>query len=144
MDLSERIQALIDYSGLNVTQFAASVGFTTPQAVREMLKGRTKMLSHKSYELLMSAFPEINGTWLLTGEGSMLNSTTHTTNNVTGHNVCGVNVNGRDIDIKCPTEYETLLNIVNTHNEVVARMQSQIDKAQEQINELIAMLKTKI
>ena len=92
----------------------------------------------------MSAFPEINGTWLLTGEGPMLNPAPHTTNNISGHNVCGVNVNGRDIDIKCPSEYETLLNIVNTHNEIVAKMQSQLDKAQSQIDEFIAILKAKL
>lgn len=75
----------------------------------------------------------------------MLNPMAHqSAGNVSGHNVCGVNVNGRDIDIKCPTEYETLLEVVNAHNKVVAKMQSQLDKAQSQIDELIAMLKAKL
>lgn len=71
-------------------------------------------------------------------------STYQSAGNVSGHNVCGVNVNGRDIDIKCPTEYEALLNIVNANNEIVSRMQAQLDKAQSQIDELIALLKTKL
>lgn len=151
MELSERIKALVEYSGLNVTQFANRVGFSTAQAVRELIKGKTKTLSYKSLNLILDAFPEISKAWLTSGEGEMLKSVSQNANNISGHNVCGVNVNGRDIDIKCPTEYETLLDIVKAHNDVVTRMQNQIDKsqiqldkAQTQIDELLAIIKTKL
>lgn len=151
MELSERIKALVEFSGLNVTQFANRVGFSTAQAVRELIKGKTKSLSYKSLNLILGAFPEISKAWLTSGEGEMLKSVSQNANNITGHNVCGVNVNGRDIDIKCPSEYETLLDIVRAHNEVVARMQDQLDKsqiqldkAQTQIDELLAIIKTKL
>lgn len=144
MELNERIKALVEYSGLNVTQFANRVGFSTAQAVRELIKGKTKTLSYKSLNLILGAFPEISKAWLTSGEGEMLKSVSQNANNISGHNVCGVNVNGRDIDIKCPTEYDTLLDIVKAHNAVVARMQNQIDKAQTQIDELLAIIKTKL
>lgn len=99
----------------------------------------------------IDANSDLNVDWLLTGEGEMLKSVSQNANNITGHNVCGVNVNGRDIDIKCPSEYETLLNIVKAHNEVVTRMQNQLDKsqiqldkAQTQIDDLLAIIKTKL
>lgn len=151
MELSERIKTLVDYSGLNVTQFAKYAGFRTAQAVRELIKGKTQTLSYKALNLILGAFPEISEAWLTSGVGEMLKSVSQNANNISGHNVCGVNVNGRDIDIKCPTEYESLLDIVKAHNEVVTRMQNQIDKsqiqldkAQTQIDELLAIIKNKL
>lgn len=88
---------------------------------------------------------DLNVDWLTKGEGEMLKSATHqSAGNVSGHNVCGVNINGREIHITCPDEYETLLSIMNDHKTIVEKYQSQLDKAQSQIDELIAMLKMKL
>lgn len=74
MELKERIQKLIDYSEKNVSQFSKYVGVKTPQAIRELLAGNTKTLSENVQSKILSTFPEINKTWLLTGEGEMLKS----------------------------------------------------------------------
>lgn len=88
---------------------------------------------------------DLNVDWLTKGEGEMLKPATHqSAGNVSGHNVCGVNINGREIHITCPDEYETLLSIMNDHKNIVEKYQAQLDKAQSQIDELIAILKTKI
>lgn len=73
MVLSERIKTLVEYSHLTIPKFAEFVGFKTPQAVRELIKGNTKTLSDAALYKLISAFPNLNQTWLLTGEGEMLN-----------------------------------------------------------------------
>lgn len=72
MTLAERIQNLVDYSGLSVPKFAEKVGFKTPQAVRELIKGSTRSLSDAAQYKITSAFPELSIDWLLTGEGPML------------------------------------------------------------------------
>lgn len=72
MILSERISRLVEYSKLSIPRFAAFVGFKTPQAVRELIKGNTKTLSDAAIIKLSSAFPELNVDWLTTGEGDML------------------------------------------------------------------------
>lgn len=136
--LQVRLREFIDFMGISMQTFERQAGIGQGLGVR--LKSNSYSTTFKR---ISNAFPQLNIVWLKTGEGSMLNPTPHTTNNVTGHNVCGVNVNGRDIDIKCPTEYDMLINIVNTNNEVVSRMQAQLDKAQSQIDELIALLKAK-
>jgi len=64
-------------------------------------------------------------------------------NHVKGRNIGGINVNGREIHITFPSEYETLLDIVNNNNAIVEKYQAQLDKAQAQIDELIALLKSK-
>ena len=45
MILSQRIEALLEYSNMNIPKFAEFVGFKTPQTVRELIKGNTKSLS---------------------------------------------------------------------------------------------------
>lgn len=88
---------------------------------------------------------DLNVDWLTKGEGEMLKPATHqSAGNVSGHNVCGVNINGREIHITCPDEYQTLLSIMNDHKNIVEKYQAQLDKAQSQLDELIAILKTKI
>ncbi|MBD5210999.1 MAG: helix-turn-helix transcriptional regulator [Bacteroidales bacterium] len=72
MELKERIEALLEYSQKNISEFSRYVGFKTPQAVRELLKGNTKSLSEIAQNKISSAFPELNMDWLLNGRGDML------------------------------------------------------------------------
>lgn len=72
MELSDRIAALLEYSQKNISEFSRYVGFKTPQAVRELLKGNTKSLSEIAQNKISSAFPELNMDWLLNGRGDML------------------------------------------------------------------------
>ena len=72
MILSERINKLVEYSQMSIPQFAKLVGFKTPQAVRELIKGNTKSLSDAAIFKLSSAFPDLSMDWLLTGEGPMM------------------------------------------------------------------------
>ena len=87
---------------------------------------------------------DLNIDWLMKGEGEMIKSSTQSTGNVSGHNICGVNINGREIHISVPNEYETLLAIVQENKAMVEKYQTQLDKAQQQIDELIALLKTRL
>lgn len=72
MELKERIRSLINYSGLSIPKFAALAGFKTPQAVRELLYGRTKTLSYSAQYKIISSFPEVNSDWLVNGKGDMI------------------------------------------------------------------------
>lgn len=72
MELRDRISQILLYSGKNISELSRYVGFKTPQAVRELLKGNTRTLSEVAENKILAAFPEINKDWLLTGEGEML------------------------------------------------------------------------
>ena len=72
MELSKRIEKIVEYSGLSIPKFAEFVGFKTPQAVRELIKGNTKTLSYQAQDKILSAFPKVNPSWLLSGDGDML------------------------------------------------------------------------
>ena len=71
MDLKNRITSILEYSGKNISEFSRYVGFKTPQAVRELIKGNTKTLSDSAASKILKAFPEINATWLMSDEGEM-------------------------------------------------------------------------
>ena len=55
MELSKRIEKIVEYSGLSIPKFAEFVGFKTPQAVRELIKGNTKTLSFQAQEKIISS-----------------------------------------------------------------------------------------
>ena len=73
MTLSERIKAIVDYSGLSIPKYAQAIGVQTPQAIRDLISGKTKSISENIKSKILSYTPEINASWLFTGEGKMLN-----------------------------------------------------------------------
>ena len=73
MDAINIINKVIEYSGLSAASFAVRIGVKTTQAIYDLQKGRTKSISQSIANKISSCYPEINRTWLLTGEGDMLN-----------------------------------------------------------------------
>ncbi|MDY4217922.1 MAG: hypothetical protein SOX84_03975 [Prevotella sp.] len=74
MDTSSRIKAILDFYNLSVNQFVNMTKIKTKQAVYDLLSGKTKSISPAMQNKILSCFVEINKAWLLTGEGSMLQS----------------------------------------------------------------------
>lgn len=70
--MKEIIIKLLDYSKLNVKQFSEKLGMKRGQAIYDIMSGKTKRISEKLANQIISEFPEVNRTWLLTGEGEML------------------------------------------------------------------------
>ena len=66
------IDNLLLYSGLNPKSLSEKIGLERPQAIYDIQKGKTKNISPNMSDKIISAFPEISRTWLLTGEGEML------------------------------------------------------------------------
>lgn len=72
--MSDVINKLLIYSGLNAKAFADKIGLDRPQAIYDILKGKTKSISPSMSNKILSVFPEVSRTWLLTGEGDMLSA----------------------------------------------------------------------
>lgn len=79
MELSERIKKIIKHSGLSLPKYAQSIGVQTPQAIRDLTNGKTKSLSADMQSKIISYMPELNPSWLFTGEGAMLKDSKTTT-----------------------------------------------------------------
>lgn len=106
MILKDRIIAVRTHSGLNVSQFSHKVGFKTPQTIRELESGRTKSISYEVLNKILNIYPEINRTWLETGEGEMLNSTTKFSQSNSGGNNQQIEKVGDHADLRTGTFYE--------------------------------------
>lgn len=59
----------------NQRQFALAIG-VSPQAINNVIAERTKTPSSDLLNGIAKAFPQVNPTWILTGEGNMLRNTT--------------------------------------------------------------------
>lgn len=67
---------LLEYSGLNSKSFSEKIGLIRPQAIYDILNGKTQNISANMADKIISVFPEINRGWLQTGEGEMLKENT--------------------------------------------------------------------
>lgn len=68
------LNKLLEYSKLNGKSFSEKIGLIRPQAIYDIQNGKTQNISVSMANKIISAFPEVNKSWLLTGEGPMLNT----------------------------------------------------------------------
>lgn len=74
MGANERIAALLQHFNLSAKMFSERIGLDRPQAIYDIINGKTHSITEKMANKIISVFSEINKVWLLTGEGEMLNS----------------------------------------------------------------------
>ena len=72
MDARERIERLLNHLEMSAPAFAVAIGKDRPQFIYDIQKGKTKNISQELAKQILSAFPQINDVWLLTGQGQML------------------------------------------------------------------------
>ena len=72
MNASERLNMLMEIYELNAKAFSEMLGMKRPQAIYDILNGKTKSITEKMAMKIISVFSEINKVWLLTGEGNIL------------------------------------------------------------------------
>ncbi|WP_293926052.1 S24 family peptidase [Sphingobacterium sp. UBA6320] len=69
----ERLEQIIEHLGLNVNSFAKAIGLNRSERLYQIKKGNYTISKNLS-AIISKKFPEINEGWLLTGNGSMLES----------------------------------------------------------------------
>ena len=72
MTAAERLDEVLRYTQTNVKSLSERLGYARPQGLYDVAAGRTKSLSADLCRKIVTAFPEFNQAWLLTGEGEML------------------------------------------------------------------------
>jgi hypothetical protein len=68
--IGQRLGQVISHSGKSVNQFAVELG-DRPDKYYNVIKGRSNP-SWEMIENVIRAYPEVDGNWLLKGEGDML------------------------------------------------------------------------
>lgn len=72
MDASERISAILKHYGISVNDFAKRLGLERPQAIYDILNGKTKSITEGMASKIISVFSDISKSWILSGEGRMI------------------------------------------------------------------------
>ena len=136
MNLSERIKSLLEYKHQSAAAFAAMIGVKTPQAIRDIINGKTRSLSENVKNKILAALPEVSTTWLLTGEGAMLKSVGGTTmmQNSTGDN--SQNVQGNGITYHQGADMSVVSRLIDE----LAAQRRLTEQVQEQNARLITLL----
>ena len=75
MTIHLRLQELIDTLNISVLEFARQLGEHRGEKVYHILHGRLKP-RYDTLEKILVAFPQVNGDWLLRGEGLMFRGMT--------------------------------------------------------------------
>lgn len=70
MDIVARLKAYMDHVGLQISQFADQAQIPRP-TLSQILSGRNKKISNELLAKLHTAFPTLNISWLLFGDGDM-------------------------------------------------------------------------
>lgn len=130
--MKEIIIKLLDYSKLNVKQFSEKLGMKRGQAIYDIMSGKTRRISEKLANQIISEFPEINRSWLLTGEGEMLKDTSAIAEN---HSVsiAGTEIKENRINVNAD---ETIASLIAE----VAAQRRLTEIALQQNSDLIALL----
>lgn len=72
MNKIDQILKIIEYSGCSTSAFANKIGYN--QSNLSKVINRKRDVNNNLIDAICNEFPEINRTWLLTGEGDMLNN----------------------------------------------------------------------
>lgn len=106
--VTERLLAVIEYSGLSQTAFAKKIGSTQANLWRQL---NGQKVNVGTLTAIAEQFPEINCNWLMRGEGTML----------AGDNTAAYN-----------KRIEGLVDVVAMQQEIIKNLQEKIKQLQNQ------------
>ena len=72
---SERLESLIGKLNLNTRSFAIELGYSRADSIYAIFKRNSK-ISNTLLNKISNRFPQVNKDWLLTGHGTMFNTAT--------------------------------------------------------------------
>lgn len=73
MNAQEIIKEILLRFNINAKVLSERLGYDRPQVIYDIQKGKTRGISGTLASKIISVFPQISKSWLLTGEGEMLN-----------------------------------------------------------------------
>lgn len=141
--MKERLLEFVRYTGLPVYQFEKVCGLSNAY-----IKNISRGIGADKLEKILNQFPQLNKTWLLTGNGEMLNGSNDSTGDSIHHNSGNVATRGAHITTstdekdrliaQLQSQIATLQAQIDAQHEHAELLQSQIATLQAQIAELKA------
>lgn len=72
-NINDRIMMLINHLRMNKNSFSIKIGLTNGTIIGNIISGRLNKPSYHVIYKILKSFDNINGDWLITGRGQMLN-----------------------------------------------------------------------
>lgn len=139
--MKEIIIKLLEYSKLNVKQFSEKLGMKRGQAIYDIMSGKTKRISEKLANQIISEFPEINKVWLLTGEGEMLKNLALADNQAVA--LAADEIKDNKISVNTDQTIAILVAELSAQRRLTEKIIDQNGEILLQNRELLAMVKNK-
>ncbi|MDE6072086.1 MAG: hypothetical protein K2G53_05985 [Muribaculaceae bacterium] len=140
--VKERLIAFLEYKGINKSEFGRRIGVSNA-----FVTSMRKSIQPDKIALIQKEFPDLNTSWLLTGEGEMLKDVSVHQTSYGDHSP---NVNGDGNTIQGETSIERTLDEIAEYRKLLERTlamiekrDAQIEKRDAQIDHLIALLENK-
>ena len=136
----ERFDKYMKYKNLNDNKVTVQLGLSVGTLGKSRKEGRD--ISDKVIEQILNFYTDLNRTWLLTGDGDMLNASvkpqTYYGGEVDQSNVNGDNIQGNHVTVN--KYVEELMERLKSRDEALMKAQEQMSKAQEQMDRLLAII----
>lgn len=129
----ERLNEILQDLGLNVKTLSEALGYGRPQGLYDVINGRTKSISNDLANRIVAVFPEYNRIWILTGEGEKYSPGREAGMTINKSQLNNSPVNGDDC-------IKALIQEVGEQRAMTQQCLSRIDKSQNQVDRLIALL----
>ena len=74
MNAKEILETILKNEGITYNELSKKMGLKRAQALYDIRDGKIKHISHEAAEKIISAYPQYNKSWLLTGDGNVINN----------------------------------------------------------------------
>ncbi|KAA6300973.1 MAG: hypothetical protein EZS26_002865 [Candidatus Ordinivivax streblomastigis] len=122
------INKILNELEIKAPTLANNIGFDY-QRIFDIQSGKTKKISGEVANAIISVYPKFNITWILTGEGEMLNWS------------YGVELPAIDSSIIIPVE---VWNLIKEQNQTMRKQANSLEKKDKQIDRMIALLESQV
>ena len=95
----ENVKKFIDYKGISIAEFERNIGMSN-NSFRKSLNNKGNIGSDK-LENILKVYPEINASWLLTGEGTMLKDIKSSDCNIKSKSVKHISIDYGTSNVSC-------------------------------------------
>lgn len=124
MDAKQRIDYIIDYSGMNASTFGVHIGLPSPQSFYDIRNGKHE-ISKRLAKMIHEKYSNFNIGWILTGKGEIFASSSK--------------INENEVS-DYPVEYNRVINLpqkdFSTLVETLSKQQSTIDTLSKTIESI--------
>ena len=116
MEAKDRINTILAYYKINAKVLSERIGMDRPQAIYDIINGKTRSITEKMACKIISVFSEISKPWLLSGEGEMFKYTHDSAPNHTFSLQTDRAVDNQKVPLYDYNASAGLLAIFNDHN----------------------------